>query len=65
LGCEIGKVSNPFIKTSFNGLYLKDIIKQHGEEVSVSVPELNSEGFVSKCCRFGDDNYFTIVMPLN
>jgi hypothetical protein len=65
LGREIGKVSNPFIKASFNGLYLKDIIKQHGEEVSVSVPELNSEGFVSKCCRFGDDNYFTIVMPLN
>lgn len=65
LGCEIGKVSNPFIKASFNGLYLKDIIKQHGEEVSVSVPELNNSGFISKCCRFGDDNYFTIVMPLN
>lgn len=65
LGCEIGKVSNPFIKASFNGLYLKDIIKQHGEEVSVSVPELNNSGFISKGCRFGDDNYFTIVMPLN
>lgn len=65
LGCEIGKVENPFIKASFNGLYLKDIIKQHGEEVSVSVPELNNSGFISKGCRFGDDNYFTIVMPLN
>lgn len=65
LGCEIGKVSNPFIKASFNGLYLKDIIKQHGEEVSVSVPELNDSGFINKACRFGDDNYFTIIMPLN
>ena len=64
LGCEIGKVSNPFIKASFNGLFLKDIIKQHGEEVSVSVPELNNSGFISKACRFGDDNYFTIIMPL-
>ena len=64
LGCEIGKVSNSFIKASFNGLFLKDIIKQHGEEVSVSVPELNSEGFINKACRFGDDNYFTIIMPL-
>lgn len=64
LDCEIGKVSNPFIKAAFNGLYLKDIIKQHGEEVSVSVPALNSEGFINKACRFGDDNYFTIIMPL-
>ena len=64
LGCEIGKVSNPFIKASFNGLFLKDIIKQHGEEVAVSVPELNSEGFIDKTCHFGDDNYFTIIMPL-
>lgn len=64
LGCEIGKVSNPFIKASFNGLFLKDIIKQHSEEVSVSVPALNSEGFINKACRFGDDNYFTIIMPL-
>lgn len=64
LGCEIGKVSNPFIKAAFNGLFLKDIIKQHGEEVSVSVPELNDSGFINKACRFGDDNYFTIIMPL-
>lgn len=64
LGCEIGKVSNPFIKASFNGLFLKDIVKQHGEEVSVSVPALNSSGFIDKACRFGDDNYFTIIMPL-
>lgn len=64
LGCEIGKVSNPFIKASFNGLFLKDIIKQHSEEVSVSVPELNISGFINKACRFGDDNYFTIIMPL-
>lgn len=64
LGCEIGKVSNPFIKASFNGLFLKDIIKQHGEEVSVSVPELDDSGFINKACRFGDDNYFTIIMPL-
>lgn len=64
LGCEIGKVENPFIKASFNGLSLKDIIKQHGEEVSVSVPELNDSGFINKACRFGDDNYFTIIMPL-
>lgn len=64
LGCEIGKVENPFIKASFNGLFLKDIIKQHGEEVSVSVPELNDSGFINKACRFGDDNYFTIIMPL-
>lgn len=64
LGCEIGKVENPFIKASFNGLLLKDIIKQHGEEVSVSVPELNDSGFINKACRFGDDNYFTIIMPL-
>lgn len=64
LGCEIGKVENPFIKASFNGLFLKDIIKQHGEEISVSVPELNDSGFINKACRFGDDNYFTIIMPI-
>lgn len=56
----LGKLTGFNAKVHFNGIILRDIYKQYGDEIYVYIPEKLNNSFV-----FGTEDYFSVVVPMS